>query len=298
VSEVAGGAPRTPLVGERGSPAIGDPGRAARELSAGEPPAAFDVPDHVLSEYSTPELEIRAASVRGLLHRYLRKPRQDAFSVVRDPASGTVVVVVCDGVGSLPRSHEAAAFVVDRLPALYLADRDWAKAVGAVNTELRLFVEQHRADLDQEEYDDNGMATTVVAMAVSPMAEGLQVDVVRSDDSTAWWLTPEGEWSEIAETMGAEGDLHTGSVRALPTEEPRLWLAQTEVHRGALFVMTDGVDGPLRGAADVRACLAEWWCSPPPIFEFGSQVGFGRKGHLDDRTVVGVWVRPLEGEAP
>jgi hypothetical protein len=170
--------------------------------------------------------------------------------------------------------------------------------MGSVNAELQVFIEQLHVGLNPEEYDENSMATTVVAVAVSPSAEGLQVDFARSDDSTAWWLSPEGEWSELAGTMGAEGELHSGSVRALPTEEPRLWLERMPLEGGALFVMTDGVDGPLRGAAEVRARLAEWWCSPPPIFDFGSQVGFGRKGHMDDRTVVGVWVRSPEGEGP
>jgi hypothetical protein len=298
VSELSGALSRIPLVGGRGSPAIGVPGRAACELPAGEPPTEPGVPDHVLSEHSTPHLEIRAASVRGLLHRHLGKPRQDAYSVSRDPMSDTLVMVVCDGVGSMPRSHEAAAFVVDRLPALYLATRDWETAVGSVNAELRAYVEQIRADLEPEEYDENSMATTVVAVAVSPTPEGLQVDFVRSDDSTAWLLSPEGEWSELAGTTGTESEVHSGSVRALPTNEPRLRLAQTRLDGGALFVMTDGIDGPLRGATEVRAHLAEWWGSPPPIFDFGSQVGFGRKGHMDDRTVIGIWVRPPGGEEP
>ncbi|MDS0132734.1 MULTISPECIES: protein phosphatase 2C domain-containing protein [unclassified Amycolatopsis] len=256
------------------------------------------MPDHVLSEHSTPELEIRAASVRGLLHRYLGKPRQDGFSVVRDPLSGTVVVVVCDGVGSLPRSQEAAAFVVDRLPAHYLSTRDWEKAVGMVNAELAAFVEQVHAGLSPDERTDQGMATTVVAVAITPGQGGLQVDFVRSDDSTAWVLSGASTWSELAGDAEAEGALHTGSVRALPTGEPKLRLTQTVLDGGALFVMTDGVDGPLRGSAEVRAELAEWWCAPPPIFDFGSQVGFGRKGHLDDRTVVGLWVRAGEGAEP
>ncbi|WP_326946649.1 protein phosphatase 2C domain-containing protein [Amycolatopsis sp. NBC_01307] len=256
------------------------------------------MPDHVLSEHSTPELEIRAASVRGLMHRHVGTPRQDAFSVVRDPLSGTVVAVVCDGVGSLPRSHEAAAFVVDRLPPLYLACRDWEKAVLTVNAELAAFARQTSANVPPEQQDEAGMATTVVATAVTPTKTGVHVDFVRSDDSTAWALSTAGTWSELAADLAAEGVVHTGSVRALPTEAPRLRLAQTALDGGALFVMTDGVDNPLRGAVEVRAELAGWWSAPPPIFDFGSQVGFARKGHLDDRTVVGFWLRPGEGEQP
>ena len=80
-------------------------------------------------------------------------------------------------------------------------------------------------------------------------------------------------------------------VRALPASAPRLHQVDTVLDEGALFVMTDGVDVPLRGTPEVRASLAAWWAQPPTVFDFGSQVGFARKSHLDDRTVVGVWRR-------
>jgi hypothetical protein len=44
----------------------------------------------------------------------------------------------------------------------------------------------------------------------------------------------------------------------------------------------------------VKETLADWWAAPPNLFEFAQQVGFARRGHLDDRTVVGVWFEPAE----
>jgi Protein phosphatase 2C len=278
-----------PLVGGRGVPGIGDPGRAARELPAGFPPAAPAVPDHVLAEYATDDLEIRAASVRGLLHRYREQPRQDAFSVVHDPASDTTVVVVCDGVGSLPRSHEAAAFVVDRLPMHYWAHRDWDTAVKAVNAELHDLATRAVAAVDPADRDAHRMATTLVAVAIDRTPDGRRARIVRSDDSTVWRLTPDGTWMPAAADGPEAAGVHTGSVRALPAPSPRLHHTEVPFADGALFVMTDGVGTPLENAAEVRATLAGWWSSPPPIFRFGSQVGFARKTHMDDRTVVGVW---------
>ncbi|MTD54793.1 protein phosphatase 2C domain-containing protein [Amycolatopsis pithecellobii] len=275
--------------GGRGVPAIGAPGRAAGELPAGHPPATPTVADHELSEFSGPGLEIRGASIRGLMHRYRGGPRQDAFSVVYDEASDTTLVIVCDGVGSLPRSHEAAAFVTDRLPAHFWAARNWAAAVKSVNAELHELVARRRAELGPAEWDANAMATTVVAVAISPGHQGRRVEIVRSDDSTVWALSREGGWTDVSATTDGDATVHTGSVRALPTDSPRLHHAETTLTDGALFVMTDGVDVPLRGAAEVRETLATWWTSPPAIFDFGAQVGFARKTHLDDRTVVGVW---------
>lgn len=284
-------APRPPLVGGRGVPALGFPGRAACELPAGEPLDAPMVPDHALSEYSTSELEIRAASIRGLMHRYRGQPRQDAFSVAYDRASETTVVVVCDGVGSMRRSHEAAAFVVDRLPSHYWAHRDWTAAVKAVNAELQEVVDRLRADLDPAEWDTNRMATTVVAAAIAPGPVGRCAQIVRSDDSTVWTLASDGMWTAVSAETDVDAAVHTGSVRALPAASPRLHHLEIAFDDGALFLMTDGVGDPLEGAAEVREILATWWSSPPPIFDFGSQVGFARKSHMDDRTVVGVWTR-------
>ncbi|HEX5407648.1 MAG TPA: protein phosphatase 2C domain-containing protein [Pseudonocardiaceae bacterium] len=263
-------------VGGRGIPAIGNPGRAACELPAGEPPATPMVADHALAEFATSELEIRAASIRGLMHRYRAQPRQDAFSVVHEQSSNTTLVVVCDGVGSLPRSHEAAALVVDRLPGHFWTHRDWTAAVKAVNEEL-------------QEIAEHVMATTVVAAAITPGPAGWRLQIVRSDDSTVWALSPDGTWSPVSADAGADTAVHTGSVRALPAATPKLHETDTVLDGIALFVMTDGVDGPLRDAPEVRETLADWWSSPPTVFDFGSQVGFARKTHMDDRTVVGIW---------
>jgi hypothetical protein len=53
--------------------------------------------------------------------------------------------------------------------------------------------------------------------------------------------------------------------------------------------MTDGVGKPLENAQQVRDTLAGWWAAPPEIYTFAGQVGFARRAHIDDRTVVGVW---------
>lgn len=296
LSEIGGdGRLRIADLGRRGVPDVGDPGRAARELTAGLPPRTPSLPDHVLAEYSTADLDIRAASVRGLMHRYRAQPRQDAFSVSHDRHSDTTVVVVSDGVGSLPRSHEAAYFVADRLPAHFWEQRNWDAAIKAVNAELQELVERTLAGVHPDERDGDGMATTVVAVAFVPGDGGRRALIARSDDSTVWWLGPDRTWS-VASADQDDAAVHTGSVRALPAAAPRLHHTEIAFEAGALFVMTDGVGVPLAQSGEVQRTLASWWSTPPTIFEFGSQVGFARKTHMDDRTVVGVWLRPPEAE--
>lgn len=87
--------------------AIGDPGRAATKLQPGPPVEPSGHADFAASSASLGPMHVRAATARGLLHRSTLGPRQDAFALGRR-ADGALLAVVCDGVGSLGRSHVAA----------------------------------------------------------------------------------------------------------------------------------------------------------------------------------------------
>lgn len=303
--------PTAPSVERRGAgfgvPAIGDPGRAALELSAGPPPLLGRCADHELSECSLPGVRIRAASIRGLLHRYRQEPRQDRFSLQYDEHTATLIVTVCDGVGSLPLSHEAADFVAARIPDAYLTCGDWPDAITQVNRELAEHADRVTAAAlvegrEGSDDDDHGcdfeayrMATTFVGVAVrfdgSP-----SVSIAWTDDSTVWLLR-DGAWEKLTvDDHQGDAEVYTGRVRALPHPEPRFHTTQLRIGAGALFVMSDGVGEPLQGAAEVRDTLASWWADAPDVFTFASQVGFARKSHLDDRTVVGLWFDPPSEE--
>jgi hypothetical protein len=266
--------------GWAGAPAIGEPGRAATELPAGPPPG-IAAADHELSACSLPGLEVRAASVRGLMHRYRGEPRQDRFSLVVSESGEHLVVTVCDGVGSLPLSHDAASFVAERTPYEYLDLGDWFKTVATVNQQLTRFAQD--APVGQ------GMATTFVAVSLNGQSGA--ASIAWTDDSSVWLLR-DGVWSNLtpAVTRDEDPSLHTGRVRALPHRDPTVRVVDVTLDRGALFVMTDGVGVPLQGAGEVRDTLSAWWAGPPDVFTFGRQVGFNRKGHQDDRTVVGIWL--------
>jgi serine/threonine protein phosphatase PrpC len=270
---------------------IGDPGRAASQLGSGLPARFPDSADHELSECRVPGAAIRGASVRGILHRYRDQPRQDRFSVVFDPPTMTLIVTVCDGVGQFALSQEAAAFVAADAPRAYLLHRDWDVAVTEVNKRLKEFVaaSSGRPHLDDVPRDVR-MATTLAAAAVRLDGDDPYASLAWTDDSSAWLLA-RGQWSNLTPDpdAGDDSELHSGKVKALPHAEPRLRTVEYALGDGALFLMTDGVGVPLEGSAQVRDTLAAWWNAPPDVFTFAQQVGFARKGHMDDRTVVGVW---------
>jgi serine/threonine protein phosphatase PrpC len=270
---------------------IGEPGRTATTIGPCAPTYYPDSTDHELSECAVPGAEIRAASIRGLMHRFKREPRQDRFSVVYDDATATLVIVVCDGVGEFALSQEAAAFVALDAPRAYLMHRDWHAAVAEVNRRLVDVAEgaAHRTRLLAP--SDHGMATTLAAVAI-------RFEETRRTASIAWvgdtsvWLLAKGGWESLNDDgPAADRDApDSGRVRALPNADARPTVIERELTDGAVFVTTDGVGNPLRDAKQVREALADWWAAPPDVFTFGRQVGFARKSHLDDRTAVGVWL--------
>lgn len=283
--------PADPRVASSGY-AIGNPGRAGLELPAGAPPDRVGLSDVELSAATEPGMLVRAATVRGLLHRSNGEARQDAFALGRHAAEdGTAhaVAVVCDGVGSLGRSDEAAALVSRRLATLGAAAVPWPEAFTRVNEELQAFAKEPRND-DTGDPNRDGMATTAVALAVQREGDAWVGDVAWVGDSSLWHLDLDGRWTPLTGQTDEDVEgYHSTGVRPMPTPGGGCTTREVRVGAGALFLMSDGIANPLTWSGDVREALAEWWRRPPDPFTFAAQAAFARKSHVDDRTVVGLW---------
>jgi protein phosphatase 2C-like protein len=269
--------------------AIGDPGRAALELIAGPPATPIGYADVELSSVSLPGMLIVAASSRGLEHRATGTPRQDAFALSHraDGDTAEAVAVVCDGVGAFSRSAEAAMLVSHGLANLGAVGVPWAEAFPRVNAELCKAAEELRATGPA----GDGMATTAVAASVRREENYWVGEVAWAGDSTLWHLGPGGQWRPITGQPDDEIEpvYHSADVMPLPSTDGACTSAEFRIADGALFLMSDGVANPLRWSRDVQETLAGWWGRPADPFTFAAQVGFARKSHLDDRTVVGIW---------
>lgn len=269
----------------RSGPPIGLPGRAADELPAGNPGPSWGIPDHHQSEFSTDRFEVRAATSRGLMHRHSDTQRQDEYSVTWHEERDVLLVVVCDGVGQFADSQRVAEQICADLPELYSDTGSLATAIDRLNTSL----------LAQRAKGWVEGASTVVAAAITPAGGQLDIEWACVGDSSAWLLDPAANrWATVT-PLRAEGTVHETTVRPLPDARlSRVPSGRTRA-AGPLFLMSDGVSGPLSGSREVADTLAGWWGEAPQIFEFGAQVAFARKSHQDDRTVVGVW--PVSGSA-
>jgi len=283
---------------------IGDPGRAGIEVrpTVVTLPAAW--PDTVADAISLPSAEIRAASVRGILHRDYGTPRQDCYAVSGDRDG--IVVAVCDGVGSLPLSHQAAYRAsVTAVAAVRRHTRDdqvhWAAVFAEVSDDLRDL--EHSLQVAESE-QQRLLATTVLLGMLRPSADAnWQLELAWHGDSAPFLLRRNSDWVAI-DPQVLEIDEATGLVasvgnatRALPSRQPAQFKSVTLAARpgDAAFLMTDGVGKPMGGGAGpVGRALADWWREPPPMLTFADHVGFARRGYTDDRTVVGVWFRSPE----
>jgi Protein phosphatase 2C len=277
--------------------AIGDAGRAARELPAGPPGRPIGQADAELSAAALPGMFIRAASVRGLLHRSNGTCGQDAFAIAQHHAGEDhpprAITVVCDGVGALGRSHEAARLVSRLLAESGLNGEPWHDAFALANAEVQALAKQ--ASGGGPDYTDlNGMATTAVAAAIQRAGDTWMLTSAWVGDSSLWHLTSKGTWSLLAGGAPEDGEesFHASDVQPLPSADGSCTAGEFSVSGGAIFLMSDGVANPLQWSREVRETLASWWARPPDPFTFAAQVGFARRSHIDDRTVVGIWADP------
>lgn len=282
--------------------AIGDPGTP---FGWGRPAQPSHWPDLAVHAADLDGVSIRAASARGRMHRYLGTPRQDACGVSWDEGTQRLIATVCDGVGSLERSHEAADLVTRLTPAIVqAADGDWPVAFEALSTELTI-----GPGVELARDARTIWATTVCIADVRSSRPASRVDrtdgtngtvgareahVAAVGDSTAWLLR-DGRWAHVCGSLKADRDDEAPAstlTAALPASAITLTTAVVGLRPGdALFLMSDGVGDALgHGGGEVGDALAHWWAEPPAPHEFAAQVQFERRGFQDDRTVVGIWI--------
>jgi len=307
---------------------IGEPGQAFRQVRPSLPffPAW---PDSVSDGGTAGGLAIRAASVRGLHHRYDGKPRQDSYGAALSDDGQWLIAVVADGVGNGSKSQDAAALVSRHGPRLIReqlasasaashptshstsidpSDLDW----WSVFEQLATIIVKHGQQTLETPSSDGGTrgtvpsarevasemastATFAICHTAPSVQDGWKVTVASQGDSPVWALSAGGSWRRLAgsKSAGADG-LATSKVLALPLlpAERGTHPVTTEILAPdcTLLLMSDGVGDPLWEADDdVALTLGRAWARPPLQHQFTAQIGFGRKGFDDDRTVVGVW---------
>jgi hypothetical protein len=295
--------------------AVGDPGRAPAAVVPLADRTWPDRPDTVLDGFSTVDgeghevLRVRAASIRGLAHRWYGTVRQDDYCWRVTEDERYLVVCVADGVSAGPLSH-LAAVIATRYGTEILCARlrgrtptsiPWSQVLtdvaDAIHAEgarsLRPDAEPLPDNPSRHEVAEQ-MATTVLYAIVDLVPEEDRHNVVffAVGDTSAWVLTADGRWEPQQPVKNEGAELHSSSVFALPMVPAAVpTCVRSYVRPGEAFVlMTDGVGDPLGGGGgEVGAFLAEVWREPPGDLDFAAQVGFSRRTYDDDRTAFAIW---------
>lgn len=313
---------------------IGTPGRAAEVVRSRPAISLQSVCDSQLEGFdvgdstSEPRLVVRAASTRGLSHRYGGDVRQDSFAVRITRDQKFLVIAVADGVSAGKHSHLAASIVTDQVPRKVASilqsrlpsDIDWRQVIDETAVEEMREWSRRRAErgLLSDLAKANGISDSeVVEWSANPAVIGLEMATtfaiavvcvdpeesgnhrawfVRLGDTSGWLVTPnddaDPQWSSIGEVKNEGAVIAESATMALPyLPQGELPVTELEIPRGSfLALVTDGIGDPLGSGTGITGrALATWWKSPPNIYQFGAQVDFSRNTFDDDRTAVVVW---------
>ena len=257
-------------------------------------------PDTVADGWASEHFAVRAASVRGYLHRFRGTPRQDDLALGVHPGTGTLVLAIADGVSSAEHAHVGAAVVcrfaveclLDALDAV--ADLDWD---GLLRGAAWALVEQARRQLGLAEPDPasaaGAMSTTLLTGLVRPAPDGgIHATLVQVGDASAWMLR-DGAFTTVVQ--GKPDEMLPSTVTALPRVPPEISPVELAVPADAvLLVGTDGLGDALgHGGGELGALFAEHLAVAPPPLGLAHLLDFSRETFDDDRTLVAVW--PLDG---
>lgn len=294
-----GGSGRNSVSPERShwdTPVVGEPIHRFEP----RPPASVSYrPDMVVDGWETDHLVVRAASIRGYVHRYRGTPRQDDMAVSVHRPSGAVVFAVADGVSSARHSHIGASAacrasvnaIVEKLDE-GAARVDWQ---GLVEQAAWQVIAQARtvlgADTDTETAERE-FATTLVAGLVRPAADGVEASMIHVGDSSAWILRGDQYQCLLDSKYSPDAEVVSSATTALP-RTPRVTPRGGRLAPGEVLLLgTDGFGDPLGdGAGEVGRHFAGALRRPSDPLRFARDLDFSRENFDDDRTLIALWPR-------
>jgi serine/threonine protein phosphatase PrpC len=263
--------------------------------TVGRPVRVVAVSDSACDGLSAGGLEVRAASVRGMSHRWNGRPRQDAFSFGTDAGSQHIVLAVADGVSSAPHAEIGAQLASFHSVELLVWALEHGATLGDLNGNALMSHVATRvragATFPVDEALDRLVATTLVVAVVetTPRSGYHRAWTAQVGNSQAIVLRS-GQYCYLGDV--ADGGIVDNRVPSLPMRPESVEERCSLVPAGSvIFLCSDGITDALgHGRGSVGRYLAERLSEPPDPLELARTVGFLRKGFLDDRVLAGVWL--------
>lgn len=258
-------------------------------------------PDTVIDGWSRGAFTVRAASLRGYLHRHNGAPRQDDFALALPVQHDRLIVSVADGVSGASQSHIGSTTAVryatqwlEETAPDGLAKIDWhslfANTAWTLTQLAASLLSLPEEDAEQAELI---LATTLTCVVCAPNPHGgLSVTMAGVGDSGVWVLS-EGSFRQVlGGKQASESGLSSSAVSGLPRVPTTVAPVNIVVRPDeVLLIGTDGFGDPLGSGnghvgALFRSCLDG---RVPSLIEFGHVLDFSRETFDDDRTLVAVW---------
>lgn len=285
--------------------ALGVPGPVIepRPISAGFRAVPYR-PDSVLDGWSSDRFTVRAASLRGHLHRHNGAPRQDDYALSYRAAPERLVIAVADGVSSATQSHLgatiAARFALEWLTTQCASQDsafDWSELMRHCAWQLveqaSLLFPDEKKQIPDPEYAESMLATTLVCAIVdfSDAADRTTAHVAGVGDSAAWVIKNREFECVYGAKSSDDSQITSSAVAGLPKVPRDLNGVTIELPVGSVLLLgTDGFGDPLgSGRGLVGRTFAERLSAPPRPLEFAHLLDFTRETFDDDRTLVALW---------
>ena len=253
--------------------------------------AVRDLPDAALGEaigFRTPAVVldgvtaggycVAAASLIGTAHSVAGSVRQDAYDFIAS-TTGSLVVVVADGLGSKTHSQVGARLVCE---GVLLATADAPDEVPSAS-ELISAGAAHASQIASNAYglaDDDISVVAAVAVFGSSGCE-----IARIGDASAFAVNADAHLTELFAPDSGYVNVVRSSVPGSPSEAAEIVTSSAVT----VALVTDGLANDLRTSAAVRSWLGEQWQAPLGPHAMGDSLRYRRQGSHDDRTAVVVW---------
>lgn len=254
-------------------------------------------------------LDVRAASVRGLAHRHGGTTRQDQFGFALSDDRRWLVVGCADGVSAASLAHRAAIVaahegtrhLASQLSESSPKELDWDGTLRHVAARITRVATEHLGDAAPNDFAalqasilDTCATTAHYAVIATEPGERNEHEAwcVGVGDTSAWILS-RSTWIPLTDVKNAGSTIASSAVVPLPLLPAPVTRIRTSLAAGeALIVMSDGV-GDAIGAGHGEAAdqLATWWQTPPDPYSFAAAVDFNCRTYDDDRTAVAIWAR-------
>ena len=264
--------------------------------------------DAILDGWESQVLIIRAASLRGHVHRYYGTPRQDDYAIGVQRGGERILVAVADGVSQAQQSHIGSTTAVQY--AIHAMGReigepgeenDWKKIIKHVAWQLVCKASDVFGTKDSESAEAL-LATTLICAVIDAQEDGTATaEIVNVGDSGAWVFDNEKIVPVVGGKSDTSEDIIASSVVPLPRVPKETITTRVQLKQGNVLLLgTDGFGDPLGdGHGEVGQFFSDIFKDRvPSMFEFAHKLDFSRDTYDDDRTLVAVWLKNSDDSKP